>query len=187
MGKRAEETQLAASAGTPQPGRVGPIVSSAHLAEGEMPELSELEFGLILAGHAFSRWIVRAMAAVGYPDLSALDVLVLHTVNHRGRTKTLADICLVLNVEDTHTVSYALKKLQRAGLIESGRKGKEKTAVITAEGEAACTAYRKVRERLLIQSVKALGLEADGVSAAADVLRALSGQYDQSARAAASL
>ncbi len=186
-GKRAEETPFTAAAGRLHAERVGPIVSSAHLAEGQMPELSELEFGLILAGHAFSRWIVRAMAAVGYPDLSTLDVLVLHTVNHRGRTKTLADICLVLNVEDTHTVSYALKKLQRLGLVESGRKGKEKTAAITAEGEAACTAYREVRERLLIQSVQALGLEAGGVSTAADVLRALSGQYDQSARAAASL
>lgn len=74
-GKGAEETQFGASAAKLHPERVGPIVSSAHLAEGQMPELSELEFGLILAGHAFSRWIVRAMAAVGYPDLSALDVL----------------------------------------------------------------------------------------------------------------
>src|SRR5262245_5232906 len=42
---------------------VGPIVSSAHLAAGAMPALSELEFGLILLGHAFNRWMVRCAAA----------------------------------------------------------------------------------------------------------------------------
>ncbi len=39
-------------------GKLGPIVSSAHLAAGAMPSLSELEFGLILLGHAFERWMV---------------------------------------------------------------------------------------------------------------------------------
>lgn len=43
----------------------GPIVSSAHLAAGAMPALSELEFGLILLGHAFNRWMVRCAAAAG--------------------------------------------------------------------------------------------------------------------------
>ena len=37
----------------------GPIVSSAHLADSALPALSELEFGLILSGHAFERWMVH--------------------------------------------------------------------------------------------------------------------------------
>src|SRR6056297_2483880 len=100
---------------------IGPVVSSSHLAEGSFAEVSEFEFGLIIASNAFDRWVVRAMSAAGYPDLSALDVLVLHTVRHRGRPKKLADICLVLNVEDTHTVTYAIKKLTRSGLVQTGR------------------------------------------------------------------
>lgn len=167
--------------------RFGPIVSSAHLASGDMPVLSEVEFGIILASHAFDRWIVRCMAASGYPNLSALDVLVLHTVNHRQRSKSLADVCLVLNIEDTHTVTYAIKKLEAQGLIESGKSGKEKIVFVTPEGEAACKRYREIRERLLIQSVKSLGLGDERTRATADLLRALSGQYDQAARAAASL
>ena len=115
-----------------------PVVSSAHLAAGAMPALSEYEFGLILASSAFSRWTVRCMAAAGAPGMSPLDVLVLHAVNHRGREKTLADLCLVLNIEDTHTVSYALKKLERDGLIETGRQGKEKTAGISSNGAELC-------------------------------------------------
>ena len=104
---------------------VGPVVSSAHLASGAMPSLSEYEFGLILASNAFNRWIVRCMAAAGLPGLSALDVMVLHLVHHRDQAKRLADICLVLNVEDTHLVTYALRKLEAAGLVRSGSAGKE--------------------------------------------------------------
>ena len=89
----------------PGAGDVGPIVSSSHLASGATPGLSEFEFGLILASHAFHRWMVRCMAAAGMPDLSPLEVLVLHNVDHRAKPKRLADICLVLAVEDTHLVS----------------------------------------------------------------------------------
>ncbi|PZM07304.1 transcriptional regulator, partial [Rhizobium tubonense] len=46
------------------------IVSSAHLAGGSSPALSELEYGLILFSHAFNRWMVRCMAAAGVAGLS---------------------------------------------------------------------------------------------------------------------
>lgn len=163
---------------------LGPIVSSAHLAEGSFAEISELEFGLIIAGHAFNRWMVRAMAATGFPDLSPLDVLVLHTVRHRGRAKTLADICLVLNVEDTHTVNYAIKKLTKAGLVKEGRRGKEKTVEATEAGQQACARYREIRESLLLKPVLELGLEPEQISKLATLLRTMSGQYDQAARSA---
>ncbi|HKA80749.1 MAG TPA: transcriptional regulator, partial [Xanthobacteraceae bacterium] len=68
--------QRARSPGPSVASDLGPIVSSAHLATGLMPALSELEFGLILLGHAFNRWMVRCAAAAGIADLSALDVLV---------------------------------------------------------------------------------------------------------------
>ena len=168
-------------------GELGPIVSSAHLAAGAMPALSELEFGLILLGHAFDRWMVRCAAAAGIPDLSALDVLVLHTVNHRGRAKRLADICLVLNVEDTHLVTYAVMKLQAHALVASQRLGKEKAVTITAKGEATCRKYREIREALLVRPVLGTGVDPRMLSELAGTMRALSGHYDQAARAAASL
>lgn len=181
----AGKTRSGSTSGTTGP--LGPIVSSAHLATGASPALSEFEFGLILVSHAFERWMVRAMAAAGVKDLSPLDVLVLHSVNHRGRTKKLADICLVLNVEDTHNVVYALKKLERLKLVKSGRSGKEKIVAITAEGEKACLAYREIREALLVSTVRALGLDEAVLHDAGQRMRALSGHYDQAARAAASL
>jgi predicted MarR family transcription regulator len=166
---------------------VGPVVSSAHLAAGAMPALSELEFGLILLGHAFERWIVRCMAAAGVPDLSPLDVLVVHTIAHRGKAKRLADICLVLNIEDTHLVTYSVKKLEAAGLVSSGRSGNEKTVALTRKGETVVAGYTKIREALLVAPVKGAGSDERRLSEIAALMRALSGHYDQAARSAASL
>jgi predicted MarR family transcription regulator len=170
----------------PQSG-LGPIGSSGHLASGALPALSEFEFGMIMTVHAFNRWMVRCMAAGGMPDLSPLDVLVMHNVNHRGKAKRLADVCLVLNIEDTHVVSYSLKKLEKLKLVKAGRLGKEKTVQVTAAGEALCARYREVREALLVKSVVGTGVDAEKLSGIAAELRTLSGQYDQAARAAASL
>lgn len=164
---------------------LGPIVSSGHLAAGAMPALSELEFGAIMLGHAFHRWMSRCMAAAGIPDLSPIDVLVLHNVNHRGRAKKLADICLVLNIEDTHVVTYALKKLERLKLVRGGKLGKEKVVQVTPAGEAVCKRYFEVREALLVKSVLASGIDTAKLSQIAAQLRSLSGHYDQAARAAA--
>ncbi len=170
-----------------------PIVSSAHLVSERAAELSEFEYGLIVADNAFARWIVRCMAAAGQAELGALDVLVLHSVNHRNRAKRLADLSFVLNVEDSHTVTYALKKLTRLGLVAGTRQGKEMFYGTTDAGRGACERYREVREACLIKAMDALGKGAltDGerarVSELAGLLRALSGLYDQAARAAASL
>ncbi|WP_342361677.1 winged helix DNA-binding protein [Terrarubrum flagellatum] len=169
------------------PSDLGPIVSSGHLASGGMPSLSEFEFALSMTAHAFNRWIVRGMAAAGVPDLSALDVLALHHIHHRGKPKRLADICLVLNIEDTHVVAYSLKKLEKLKLIKSMRQGKEKLAATTPAGERACERYREVRETLLVRSALASGVDKGLLSDIASNMRALSGQYDQAARAAASL
>lgn len=166
---------------------IGPVVSASHLASGAMPSMSEMEFALTVVNNAFSRWMVRCMTAVGHAGMAPVDVLVLHSVNHRKREKTLSDICLVLNIEDTHVVTYAVKKLVGLGLVKSGKRGKEKTVSITEEGADACNRYRDVREALLIASIKSMGLEEGEVSRIAAMLRALSGQYDQAARGAASL
>jgi predicted MarR family transcription regulator len=163
------------------------ILSSAHLADGPHPELSELEFGMIIAYNAFSRWVVRCMAAAGVADLAVTDVLVLHHVYHRERGKKLADICFTLNYEDTHVINYSLKKLVSIGLVDGEKAGKEVLYTATAEGIALIDRFRDVRGRCLLAGVE--GEVADGVSTSetARRLRMLSGLYDQAARAASSL
>ena len=165
----------------------GPIVSSAHLASGAMPALSEFEFGLIMLSHAMQRWYMRCMAAAGDHGLSVLENMILHSVHHRGRPKKLADIALVLNIEDTHLVTYAVKKLEKAGLIKGVKIGKEKAVSTTKKGADLCDRYQMVREEILVKSAKATGLDEAALSRLATEIRVMSGLYDQAARSAASL
>lgn len=162
-----------------------PIISSAHLASGASPALSELEFSLNLAATAYNKWIVRCSAAAGQ-QLSPLEVLVLHSVRHRGRPKRFMDLMLVLHVDDTHLVNYAVRKLSAAGLVATKRVGKEKVVEVTDRGVEFCDAYRDIRERLLVGDVKASLDEAE-LSSIAVKLRMLSGDYSQATRSAATL
>lgn len=163
------------------------IVSSRHLAEGDGWEASEFEFGLIIAFNAFSRWMVKCMAAAGHTEMSPLEILVLHNVNHRGRDKRLSDVCFLLNIDDTHTVNYALRKLSKAELIESEKRGKEVFYRTSATGAKLCEAYRAVRDRCLIDGLQRMDITGEDMSNLGASLRALSGQYDQASRAASSL
>lgn len=171
----------------PASGGASPIVSSAHLVSPHSAEMSEFEFGLIVSGNAFHRWIVHCMSAAGLKDLTPLDVLVLHHVTHRARDKRLADICFIMNVEDTHLINYSLKKLQGIGVVAASKNGKDVTYASTEEGHGFVTRYREIREKCLIDALKAdEGLNRD-IGELARLLRVLSGVYDQAARAAASL
>lgn len=170
-----------------QPAAVGPVVSSAHLAEGGLPALSEMEFALMTGANAFQRWTVHCMAAAGAPGMSAMEVQVLHLTHHRGRPKTIAQLCLLLNVEDTHLVTYAARKLKARGLVTAGRAGKERTLVATEEGAALCTRYGEVRHSLMVSAIERAGGDAEQLSRLAALLRGLSGHYDQATRAAATL
>jgi len=161
------------------------IVSSQHLAEGGMADVSEYEYGLMIAYNGFTRWVQRCMAAAGQPELSVLEGLVLHHTNHREREKRLSDICFLLNIEDLHTVNYALKKLLKQGLVISTKRGKEVFYRTSDEGREVCLRYAEVRRLCLLRSLpEGSGNEFEEVAA---FLRRVSGHYDQASRAAASL
>ena len=162
-----------------------PVISSAHLA-GRSSALSEFEFSLNLAATGYARWITRCAAACG-ENLSSLEVLIVHAIRPRDRPKRLAEIVLVLDIEDTHLATYAIRKLEKAGLVQSRREGKEKLLSVTAQGLAFCDRYGRMREQLLLDSALAAGLEEADISAMAALMRALSGQYNQAARAAATM
>jgi predicted MarR family transcription regulator len=181
MTRKLVSTVPGKSAAAPQP-----IVSSAHLVSPQSAQLSEFEFGLIVAGNAFHRWILHCMSAAGLKDLTPLDVLVLHHVTHRARDKRLADICFIMNVEDTHLINYSLKKLQGLGVVESKKSGKEVTYACTAQGQVYLDRYREIRESCLIDALKADDSLNRDIGELARLLRVLSGIYDQAARSAAS-
>ncbi|KIN79305.1 winged helix DNA-binding protein [Sulfitobacter mediterraneus] len=174
-------------ADTPKPLPERRIVSSRHLAEGEGWEASELEYGMIIAYNAFTRWMSRCMAAAGNADLTPLEILVLHNTNHRGREKRLTDICFLLNIEDTHTVNYALRKLLKSDLVEAEKRGKEVFYRTSKAGSDLCEAYRTIRQTCLLEGLGRMDTSGEELRQVAASLRTMSGQFDQASRAAASL
>ena len=166
---------------------LGPIVSASHLADGAIPSLSEFEFALVILGNAYNRWIAACSNAAAGAGLSSMEVQILHAVNHRERPKSQAELCIMFNIEDTHVVSYALKKLEALEFVESGRRGKEKIVSITGKGAAHCIEYRRLREKVLIEPILSLGLDEKRISEISSLMRVMSGQYDQAMRSASSM
>src|SRR5450830_486823 len=164
-----------------------PIVSSLHLASGRSKELSEFEFGMIIANNAFNRWMVRCISAAGMKDMTATDVLVLHHINHRAREKKLADIAFILNIEDAHVVNYSLKKLHTLGLVNTERRGKEVLYSTNEAGQDLCRRYYVIREQLLVSGLSGDDAESEELGQLAHFLRILSGLYEQAARSATSI
>lgn len=163
------------------------IVSSRHLASSDGWQLSEFEYGLIIAFNGFSRWTTKCMNAAGSPNLTPLEILVLHNINHRAKQKKLSDITFLLNIEDSHVVNYALKKLLKAELIEGEKHGKEMFYSTTKMGFDLCENYRDIREQCLLESLSHMNRSSEEISEIAAALRTLSGLYDQASRAASSL
>ena len=191
-----EDSQIAAMHGSSLTG-MKRIVSSSHLVSEKAAELSEVEYGLIVGWNAFGKWMVKAMAiavaevgtkVTGGTDLAVLDILCLHSLNHRERPKKLADICFKLNVEDSHIVNYALKKLIKMKLVSHQRHGKEVFYATTASGVDLCLKYRAVRESCLVDGFADFyGEKGAELGEVARQLRLLSGLYDQAARSATNL
>ena len=163
------------------------IVSSRHLASGDVWQASEFEYGLIIAYNGFTRWMHKCMAASGHPELNGLEILVVHHINHRESQKRLSDICFLLNIDDTHTVNYAIKKLIKAELVAGKKQGKEMFYSTTDKGKEVCERYRELRDQCLLDSISRVDGMDDELGEIAKVLRTLSGMYDQASRAASSL
>jgi predicted MarR family transcription regulator len=125
--------------------------------------------------------VETCMDASDIRGLSGLDILVLHATNHRARNRRMSEICMVLNIDETHLVAYALKKLIAAGLVRVRAQGREHLYETTPAGDAACAAYRRTREEFLVSGI-ALTHGPDQLAQIERVMRTLLGQYDQAGR-----
>lgn len=147
---------------------------------------SEFEISMIVFWHTFSRWVERCGQAAGVEGLSTFDLLILHFLRLRRRPLRAVDIGFALSIEDQHLVSYSLRKLLRLALVASEKNGKEILYTTTPKSENSFRRYVEVRQRLLISAIEMMQSPGYDMTALGGMLRALSGIYEQAARAAAS-
>ena len=150
----------------------------------ESSRLSELEFSMIVSINGFWSWVSHCAEAAGGRGIGALDVLVLHAINLRARNTRLADICLVLNIEDTHTVAYALKKLEEYGYATHRQAGRDRIYESSPDGDAFCVRYLEVREKSLVESLKLDDIDFERLEDSARTLNRLARYYAHASRAA---
>lgn len=144
--------------------------------------MTQFELGMIVAKNAFEQWVVRCGAAAGMKGYSPLELLILHMIDDNARPRRLADICFGLKIEDTHLVSYAMKKLTKADLVTSRKEGKDTFFSNTAAGSEIVCKYKAVREKILIRSLGMLSIEQLDLEGQAARMRALAAVYEQAAR-----
>ncbi|WP_417697076.1 winged helix DNA-binding protein [Psychromonas sp.] len=163
-----------------------PILSSAHLVGKNGQALSEFEYGLTMVNNAFQRWMQSCSNACEQHNLSPLDNLVIHNIFHRERAKRITDVAFTLNIDDTHNVSYSVRKLVKSGMLTHKKRGKETFYSVTEAGKKYCLEYAAVREKCLIQALEHLSID-DSLGEVAKLMRTLSGVYAQASRSASSL
>lgn len=154
-----------------------------------LAELRKFELALLDASSNFNKWVVSCAQATGISTvaLSANDVTTLRFLACSNRPKRASEISFALNIEDIHIVTYALKKLARGNYVDSTKTGKELYFTATKAGQEFLDEYDKIRLSLLLGAVKVV---TDGKMDLADMaqyLRAMSGAYEQAARAATTL
>ncbi|QHE86628.1 winged helix DNA-binding protein [Hydrogenophaga sp. BPS33] len=147
-------------------------------------DLSDFEYALITLMFGFQTWSENCLDAADFRGLKSLDILVLHAVNHRARRRRLNEVCMVMNISDTHLVAYALKKLIAADLVAVHLQGRERVFEATAKGEEACLAYRKVREQYLVPGVDWIADVSQRSKQAANFMQAMTALYAQAGRIA---
>lgn len=155
-----------------------------NLVKSAAPGLSQLELSLIVAFNAFQQWVGRCGTAAGAQGLSPFEILVLHMIAYGDGTKRIADVSFALKVEDSHLVSYAIKKLAKLDLVESKKLGKDTFFGCTSAGRDLIEQYGDVRNICLIRTLSRLTGHDIDLDETADTLRLLAGLYEQAARQA---
>lgn len=158
-----------------------------HLAEDPVSvALTDLEYSLLRVFEAFGRWQSECLAAVSGATLSGAENVLLHVIAMKGRPKTIHDLQLLTNRNDTINIQYGLRKLMKIGFV--AKEGTGRTGVYyrcTPEGERICREYASLRKKLLQSTLKALPkFEADSERATAH-LEALEKAYTSAGREAA--
>jgi predicted MarR family transcription regulator len=164
------------------------IVSSEHLVSERCPELSELEFGLIIASHAFGRWMTRCMAGAGVKDMTETEILVVHHVNHRGPRKEAGRHLLrAQHRGHPRRLLCAEEARQPRAWYPANGAARKSSGRPRKQGSALCERYRQVREACLMPGFSGADEENVRIGDLARLLRTISGRYDQGARAASSI
>lgn len=156
------------------------------VAKTEGEKLSELELSLTVLWNSVGRWLAQRSNSNAVNGMSDLDVFLVHLLVYRNKPLRGIDLAFALSIDDLHLVSYSLKKLAKLDMITSSRIGKEVFYEATKKGRDNYNDFLADRETYLEPALAMLTKSDVDLESLNRNLRALSGIYEQAARAAAS-
>ena len=142
------------------------------------------ELALLSASNCFNRWVASCAQATGEHGLGSIDLLILKMVSRETRPKRATEIAFALCIDDVHLVTYSIKKLIRAGFMETQKNGKESHFRATASGSDLLVRYDAIRVECLINTLNVMPEFDIDLPLMTRRLRAISGTYERAARAA---
>ena len=148
---------------------------------------TEFEWAVMRFFSAFERSCLQLSVTAGSSDLSFQELVLLHVVGMQHHAQTSHSIARQLNRDDIQNLQYALRKLEKRGLISKSLGERSKTAhySITPEGREAVGLYAKIRAQLLTGRTQRVSESDQKLQEATQLLSVLTGMYDDVARVAA--
>ena len=148
---------------------------------------TEFEWAVMRFFSAFERSCLQLSITGGSSDLSFQELVLLHVVGMQHHAQTSHSIARQLNRDDIQNLQYALRKLEKRGLIGKSLGDRNKTAhySITSDGRECVELYAKIRAQLLSGRTELVGEIDRKLQEATQLLSVLTGIYDDVARVAA--
>ena len=149
--------------------------------------LTELEFSIFRISAAFERWQSDCLACCHGGAFSGTDTALLHVIRMHDRPKSISEMGRLLKRDDLSNLTYGVRKLLKAGLVEKsdavGAK-KDVTYQVTPLGAGITTDYAEFRRELLISMTESTLGNVDFQSIATS-LNLMAAMYDQASCVAA--
>ena len=129
-----------------------------HLAEDSIGvAMTDLEYAILRVFEAFGRWQSECLTAVSGARITGPENVLLHVIGMKGRAKTIHDVMLLTNRQDTQNVQYGLRKLIKLGFVR--KQGTARAGIFyqtTEKGNKICKDYADLRAKLLLRAAKGL-------------------------------
>jgi predicted MarR family transcription regulator len=160
------------------------LLQHSHLSPSSAEDaFIEFEFALHHITEAFARWSSALHEYVSGEMLPVHDISMLQLIRMNERPKSASEIGKFLNRDDASNILYALRKLEKTGLIEKSGGSMRQTAYqVTPRGRELTDRYAQLRRDILLDSVDKLAGSGEHLSAVTQTMWRISGLYEQSAR-----
>ena len=155
---------------------------SWHLVNNSLEKsITYFEYSVNRTAAALDRWNAECRAGNTHLTATSTDHVLLNVIRMKNKPKTISELARFLNRDDLANIQYALRKLQKAGLIEKyGRSKRRGTSYkVTEKGIQVTDAFAEMRARLLMKMMPSFEELEKQLETTEKMLAVMQGLYDQ--------